>query len=296
MDISKKNILLLGSDGMIGHQILLGLQKENLKINAHFKKKRSNQKFLKSDNTKFHFIEISAANIHNFLESVNPDVIINAVGITIRKLDKHSLEQIIFSNSLLPNILSSWSEKNNCRLLHFSTDCVFSGKRGKYLEDDITDALDVYGKTKSLGEVKSNNCLTLRSSMIGFELNNKTELLEWIFKNHGKTINGFSNVIYSGITTSLMSRIVVKILNDHPNLNGIYNISSMPISKFNLLKKINTIFDLNIEIKSIKSRAIDKSLVYNNFFNKTGIEIPDWDSMLNELKEAWLLNKHIYEN
>jgi len=93
-----------------------------------------------------------------------------------------------------------------------------------------------------------------------------------------------------------MSRIVVKILNDHPNLNGIYNISSMPISKFNLLKKINTIFDLNIEIKSIKSRAIDKSLVYNNFFNKTGIEIPDWDSMLNELKEAWLLNKHIYEN
>jgi len=281
---------------MIGHQILLGLQKENLKINAHFKKKRSNQKFLKSDNTKFHFIEISAANIHNFLESVNPDVIINAVGITIRKLDKHSLEQIIFSNSLLPNILSSWSEKNNCRLLHFSTDCVFSGKRGKYLEDDITDALDVYGKTKSLGEVKSNNCLTLRSSMIGFELNNKTELLEWIFKNHGKTINGFSNVIYSGITTSLMSRIVVKILNDHPNLNGIYNISSMPISKFNLLKKINTIFDLNIEIKSIKSRAIDKSLVYNNFFNKTGIEIPDWDSMLNELKEAWLLNKHIYEN
>ena len=281
---------------MIGHQILLGLQKENLKINAHFKKKRSNQKFLKSDNTKFHFIEISAANIHNFLESVNPDVIINAVGLTIRKLDKHSLEQIIFSNSLLPNILSSWSEKNNCRLLHFSTDCVFSGKRGKYLEDDITDALDVYGKTKSLGEVKSNNCLTLRSSMIGFELNNKTELLEWIFKNHGKTINGFSNVIYSGITTSLMSRIVVKILNDHPNLNGIYNISSMPISKFNLLKKINTIFDLNIEIKSIKSRAIDKSLVYNNFFNKTGIEIPDWDSMLNELKEAWLLNKHIYEN
>lgn len=281
---------------MIGHQILLGLQKENLKINAHFKKKRSNQKFLKSDNTKFHFIEISAANIHNFLESVNPDIIINAIGITIRKLDKYTLEQIIFSNSLLPNILSSWSEKNNCRLLHFSTDCVFSGKRGKYLEDDITDALDVYGKTKSLGEVKSNNCLTLRSSMIGFELNNKTELLEWIFKNHGKTINGFSNVIYSGITTSLMSRIVVKILNDHPNLNGIYNISSMPISKFNLLKKINTIFDLNIEIKSIKSRAIDKSLVYNNFFNKTGIEIPDWDSMLNELKEAWLLNKHIYEN
>lgn len=281
---------------MIGHQILLGLQKENLIINAHFKKKRSNQKFLKSDNTKFHFIEITAINIHEFLESLNPDVIINAAGITIRKLDKYSLEQIIFSNSLLPNILSSWSEKNNCRLIHFSTDCVFSGKEGKYLEDDITDALDIYGKTKSLGEVKSNYCLTLRSSMIGFELNNKTELLEWIFKNQDKTINGFSNVIYSGITTSLMSKIVIKILNDYPDLTGIYNISSNPISKFYLLKKINTIFDLNIEIESIESMAIDKSLVYSNFFNKTGIEIPDWDSMLNELKETWLLNKHIYED
>ena len=281
---------------MIGHQILLGLQKENLKINAHFKKKRSNQKFLKSDNTKFHFIKITAINIHKFLESVNPDVIINAAGITIRKLDKYSLEEIIFSNSLLPNILNSWSGKNNCRLIHFSTDCVFSGKKGKYLEDDITDALDIYGKTKSLGEVKSNYCLTLRSSMIGFELNNKTELLEWIFKNHNKTINGFSNVIYSGITTSLMSRILLKILNDYPNLTGIFNISSTPISKFYLLKKINTIFDLNIEIKPTESKAIDKSLIYSNFFNKTGIEIPDWDSMLNELKETWLLNKHIYEN
>ncbi len=281
---------------MIGHQILLGLQKENLIINAHFKKKRSNQKFLKSENTKFHFIEITAVNIQEFLDIINPDIIINAAGITIRRLDEYSLEQIIFSNSLLPNMLNNWSYQNNCRLIHFSTDCVFSGKKGKYLEDDITDALDIYGKTKSLGEIKSDCCLTLRSSMIGFELNNKTELLEWAFKNHQKTINGFSNVIYSGITSLLMSKIIIKILNDYPDLTGIYNISSTPISKFYLLKKINTIFDLNIEIKSIEAKAVDKSLVYSNFFNKTGIEIPDWDSMLNELKKNWILNKHIYED
>ena len=281
---------------MIGHQILLGLLKENFLINAHFKKKKSKQDFLKAKNTIFHFFEITAVNIQEFLLSVNPDIIINAAGVTIRRAEGSSLNQIIFTNSLLPNILNNWSEKNNCRLIHFSTDCVFSGKKGNYKEDDITDALDIYGKTKSLGEVNSDYCLTLRSSMIGFELNNKTELLEWVFKNQNKTINGFSNIIYSGITTSLMSKIVISIINDFPDLTGIYNISSAPISKYSLLKKINAIFDLNIEIKSIESRASNKSLVYSNFFNKTSIEIPDWDSMLKELKEIWLLNKHIYED
>ncbi len=132
--------------------------------------------------------------------------------------------------------------------------------------------------------------------MIGFELYNKTELLEWIFKNQNKSINGFSNVIYSGITTTLMSKIIIKIITDFPNLTGLYNISSSPISKYYLLKKINTIFNLNTEIKAIESNSSNKSLLYNSFFNKTKIEIPDWDTMLNELKNTWLLNKHIYEN
>ena len=183
---------------MIGHQILLGLLKENFLIHAHFKQKKEKQNFLKSKNTVFHFFEITAVNIQEFLLSINPDIIINAAGVTIRRVNNDvSLNQIIFTNSLLPNILNKWSEKNNCRLIHFSTDCVFSGKKGNYKENDITDALDIYGKTKSLGEVNSDYCLTLRSSMVGFELNNKTELLEWVFKNQNKSINGYSNIIYS---------------------------------------------------------------------------------------------------
>ena len=281
---------------MIGHQILLGLLEENFLIHAHFKEKKSKQNFLKSKDTIFYFFEITAINIQEFLLKVNPDIIINAAGVTIRRLEDSSLNQIIFTNSLLPNILNKWSEKHNCRLIHFSTDCVFSGKKGKYKENDITDALDIYGKTKSLGEVNSDHCLTLRSSMVGFELNNKTELLEWVFKNQNKTINGFSNIIYSGITTSLMSKIIVNIIKDFPDLTGIYNVSSTPISKYYLLKKINTIFDLNIEIKATESKASDKSLMYSRFFNKTRIEIPKWDSMLLELKETWVLNKYIYED
>lgn len=286
----------MGSDGMIGHQIFLGLLKENFLINAHFKKKKPKQSFLKAKNAIFHFSEITAVNILQLLLDVNPDIIINAAGVTIRREKDTSLNQIIFTNSLLPNILNTWSEKNDCRLIHFSTDCVFSGKKGNYKDNDITDALDIYGKTKSLGEVNSDFALTIRCSMIGFELYNKTELLEWAFRNQNKSINGFSNVIYSGITTSLMSRIIIKIINDFTDLSGIYNISSAPISKYYLLKKINDIFDLSIKIKSIESKSSDKSLVSSNFYNKTGIKITDWDSMLIELKESWLLNKHIYED
>lgn len=281
---------------MIGHQVLIGLLKENFLIHAHFKKKKSKQDFLKSKNTIFHFLEISEDNIEEFLVDINPDIIINTAGVTTRREKESTINQIKFTNSLLPNILSNWSEKNGCRLIHFSTDCVFSGEKGNYKDDDKPDALDTYGKTKSLGEVRGTNTLTLRSSMIGFELYNKTELLEWVLSNQNKSINGFSNVIYSGITTSLMSKIVNKIVNDFPDLSGIYNVSSAPISKYSLLKKINAIFDLNIKIKSIESKASNKSLEYSNFFMITGIEIPDWDSMLKELKKAWLLNKHIYED
>ena len=281
---------------MIGHQVLIGLLKENFLIHAHFKKKKSKQDFLKSKNTIFHFLEISEDNIEEFLVDINPDIIINTAGVTTRREKESTINQIKFTNSLLPNILSNWSEINGCRLIHFSTDCVFSGEKGNYKDDDKPDALDTYGKTKSLGEVRGTNTLTLRSSMIGFELYNKTELLEWVLSNQNKSINGFSNVIYSGITTSLMSKIVNKIVNDFPDLSGIYNVSSAPISKYSLLKKINAIFDLNIKIKSIESKASNKSLEYSNFFMITGIEIPDWDSMLKELKKAWLLNKHIYED
>ena len=281
---------------MIGHQVLIGLLKENFLIHAHFKKKKSKQDFLKSKNTIFHFLEISEDNIEEFLVDINPDIIINTAGVTTRREKESTINQIKFTNSLLPNILSNWSEKNGCRLIHFSTDCVFSGEKGNYKDDDKPDALDTYGKTKSLGEVRGTNTLTLRSSMIGFELYNKTELLEWVLSNQNKSINGFSNVIYSGITTSLMSKIVNKIVNDFPDLSGIYNVSSAPLSKYSLLKKINAIFGLNIKIKSIESKASNKSLEYSNFFMITGIEIPDWDSMLKELKKAWLLNKHIYED
>ena len=133
--------------------------------------------------------------------------------------------------------------------------------------------------------------------MIGFELLNKTELLEWVFSNRNKSINGFSNVKYSGITTLLMSKIIAKIICDFPNLYGLYNVSSKAISKYYLVKKINDIFDLNINVEPFEVESLsDKSLESSSFFKKTGIKIDDWDTMLIKLRDSWLKNKHIYED
>ena len=126
---------------MIGHQILLGLSNENFHIHTHFKSKKPEQDFFKSKNTIPHFFEITALNIDDFLTKINPDIIINAAGVTIRRANESSINQIIFVNSLLPNILNKWAEKNNCRLIHFSTDCVFSGSKGGYVESDFKELI-----------------------------------------------------------------------------------------------------------------------------------------------------------
>ena len=127
----------------------------------------------------------------------------------------------ILLNSALPHFLNEWVASNNKRLIHLSTDCVFSGRKGNYLDNDIKDAYDLYGSTKSLGEiVDSKFAITLRGSMIGRELENKTELFEWFLKQSNKNIKGFSKVIYSGITTVKMAEIVLRIINYYPNLTN----------------------------------------------------------------------------
>jgi dTDP-4-dehydrorhamnose reductase len=195
---------------------------------------------------------------------------------------------------VLPKKIDSWCKINQKRQIHFSTDCVFSGSKGDYKDLDNPDAKDNYGFTKGNGEVNSKHTLTLRSSMIGREIFNKTELLEWIIANKNNKIKGYNKAIYSGITTLWMSEIVLKILNDFPTLNGIYNISSKPISKFELITKINELFKLNLDIEKDSSFSSNKSLNSNKFFNETKFDKPNWDSMLLDLYNDSLKNKIQY--
>ena len=187
-------ILILGADGMIGHKI-----SQNLYDTEHLLilNSRNNSKKLKEFFPKASLIhyDLLKQDITVLLNDINPELIINCVGITIRR-GVEIIENAIKINQKLPHTINKWCLKNSKKLIHFSTDCVYSGTKGNYTELDPLDAFDNYGLTKGKGEVQSHNTLTIRSSIIGRELFNKTELLEWLISEKGKSVKGFSQVIY----------------------------------------------------------------------------------------------------
>ena len=281
-------ILILGGDGMIGHKIDQVLSVQNHEIVISIREKKDLTLKSISSKSKVFFNDFLKDNILDFLVKVNPDVIINAIGVTIRRGSTKNISDTIYLNSFFPHQLSNWAVAFKKRLIHFSTDCVFSGSEGSYLEDTTPDALDYYGKTKGLGEVNSKSSLTIRSSMIGPELFNKTELFEWIINNKEKEINGFSRVMYSGVTTVYMAKLVADLIDNHKNLSGIYNVASKPISKFELLRLINDNFDLGLIINDDKTVISNKTLNASKIEKQIGLQPPSWDELIIELKKDYM--------
>ena len=281
-------ILILGGDGMIGHKMVQVLSNFNHEIIVSIREQRDLTKQSFSSQVNVFFNDFLKENVFTFLDRVNPDVIINAIGITIRRGVNDHVSNAIYINSYFPHQLANWAGIHNKRLIHFSTDCVFSGSEGSYSEDTNPNALDYYGKTKGLGEVFSKNSLTLRSSMIGPELFNKTELFEWVINNKEKEINGFSRVMYSGVTTVYMARLVADLIQNYKNLNGIYNLASNPISKFELLHLINSNFDLGLVINKDQNIVSNKTLDASKIENKLGVKSPSWNELIIELKKDYM--------
>jgi dTDP-4-dehydrorhamnose reductase len=283
-------VLILGADGMIGHKMAQSLSHLDLYLNS-----RSNSNYLQEyfPNSTYSYFDFLHQNIEDLLNKIIPDLIINAVGVTIRRGASDNKETK-FLNSQLPKKNDFWCKENQKKQIHFSTDCVFSGDKGNYNDLDLPDAKDDYGSSKGKGEINSNSTLTIRSSMIGREIYNKTELLEWVISNKNNKIKGFENAIYSGVTTLWMSNTVNEIIKNYPDLNGIYNISSPAISKYDLITKINTYFNLNIEIERDSSYYSNKSLNSDRFFSETNFKKPNWDEMLNDLCLDSEKNKNLY--
>ena len=281
-------ILILGGDGMIGHKMAQVLSVQNHEIVISIREKKELTLKSISSKVKVFLNDFIKDSILDFLDKVNPDVIINAIGITIRRGAAENISDTIYLNSLFPHQISSWALAFKKRLIHFSTDCVFSGSEGSYLEDATPNALDYYGKTKGLGEINSKSSLTIRSSMIGPELYNKTELFEWIINNKEKEINGFSRVMYSGVTTVYMARLLADLIDNHKNLIGIYNIASKPISKFELLHLINDNFDLGLIINDNKTVISNKTLNASKIEKVIGFQPPSWDELIFELKKDYM--------
>lgn len=286
-------ILILGASGLIGHTLLRELS-EFFEVYGilHNSLNHYNTQFF----SKYKVIEnVNVLNnviIEKIFTEIKPEFVLNCAGITKRKINTVDIIDAININACFPHRLAALSQKKGFRVIHFSTDCVFNGKDGNYTEESPTNAEDVYGKTKALGEIISYpNCLTIRSSFIGQELFDKTELLDWFLTQEGKKIMGFKNTLYSGISTSFMARVVKLIICDFPSLNGLYQLATeTPISKYDLLHKAKYAFDVKVEIIPDVTNVHCPTLDAKKLRNEINLTIPPWDEMMQELAS----NKSLY--
>ncbi len=277
-------ILILGGDGMLGHQLFSHLGQSHdarvtvrqpLAAYAELPLFRSANVYPEVDvRTDTALLEV--------LTGFRPQAVVNAVGIIKQQTISTDSIANIEINALLPHRLAIACKDIGARLVHFSTDCVFSGRTGNYNEEDPSDAEDLYGRCKYLGEVADSHCITLRTSIIGRELARRKSLLEWFLTQHG-TVHGYRQVIYTGFTTREMGRIVERILVERPDASGIYHVSSAPISKYDLLCLIREKLKLATEIIPDDELRCNRSLDSTRFRGEFAYAPPSWDDMIEEL-------------
>ena len=209
-----------------------------------------------------------------------PQVIVNCIGLVKQIKAASDPMPGIAINALFPHRLAALARAAGARLLHISTDCVFAGTRGGYSESDAPDAADLYGRTKLLGEVTGAGCLTLRTSIIGRELSGTTALAEWFLAHRGGRVTGYTHARFSGLTTGLLAQVIGDLIEKHPALDGLYHMASVPISKYDLLRKLNDAFDAGVTIDPSDQVRIDRSLDGSRFAAATGWTVPTWDAMV----------------
>ncbi len=228
--------------------------------------------------------EDSAA-VSDALRQAKPNVVINAIGLIKQRPEYKNAEILARVNGRFPHELSRMTAESGIRLICISTDCVFSGDRGNYREQDPPDPADDYGLSKLAGEVASPGCLTIRTSMVGRELDTNTSLVEWFLANRGGRVSGYANAIYTGFSTIALTNVIADLLVRHPALDGIYHVSSDPITKLELLRLVNKHFHAGVMIEPADQPTIDRSLDSARFRRATGFVPGDWDSMIREMAE-----------
>jgi dTDP-4-dehydrorhamnose reductase len=280
-------ILILGANGMLGNACMNHfLTKSNFKVLGTVRFESVINLFT-PDVTNFIIPNINISDElvqKDLIARERPDVVINCVGIVKQVSNGNDYLRSITLNSLLPHQLAKRCEEYGSRLIHISTDCVFSGAKGSpYLESDKADADDLYGKTKFLGEVINEpHVLTLRTSYIGNELNGANGLLEW-FLSQTQECQGFTKAIYSGMPSIILAEVIEKVLLEHPELFGLYQVGSSPISKYNLLELIAKVFKKKINIIPNDNLIIDRSLDGALFCEATGFIAPSWEEMIEKM-------------
>lgn len=218
------------------------------------------------------------------LNRVRPHVVINCIGLVKQLAQADDPLQAIPINALLPHRLARMCALVDARFVHMSTDCVFSGAKGMYTEADVSDAYDLYGRSKFLGEVDYPNAFTLRTSIIGHELDRHTSLIGWFLKQEGQ-VKGFDRAIFSGLPTVEVARVIRDFVIPHPELHGLYNLSAEPINKFDLLALVAETYGKQININRDSGLVIDRSLDSSRFRQATGFQPKSWPELIQAMHD-----------
>ena len=275
-------VLILGVSGMLGNAMLRVLcERDDLEVFGT----------LRSANSKRHLPSllsdrlISGVDVENadslvgVFKRIRPELVINCVGLIKQLADANDPLLALPINSLLPHRLARMCSLIGARLVHVSTDCVFSGKKGNYKESDPSDAEDLYGKSKFLGEVDYPNAITLRTSIIGHELQSANGLVNW-FLSQDRQCKGYVNAVFSGLPTVALAKIIRDVVMPRPDLTGIYHVAAQPIAKYDLLRLIADVYGKDIDIVPDGGLVIDRSLNAGRFAEATGYIAPDWPDLI----------------
>jgi dTDP-4-dehydrorhamnose reductase len=281
-------VLILGGDGMLGHQLLRSLSGvHEVRVTLRREKGDDLPPGLSDLGNPFFGVDVREREpLLDVFGRFRPEAVVNAAGLVKQRPEAKDPLSAIEINALLPHRLARLCALSGARLIHVSTDCVFSGRTGSYREEDPPDPQDLYGRTKWLGEPHEAPALTLRTSIIGLEIARKQGLVEWFLASRG-TIKGFRRVVYSGLTTHEMGRVIARLLVRHPMLSGLFHVASTPIDKYALLCRLARALDRqDVQVEPDDTLQCDRSLCAEAFRAATGYVAPSWDEMLRELAAA----------
>lgn len=282
-----KKILIIGSKGMAGHIIKEYLTQNNYDVYSTFRKGEGREELSEKE---FYLDVFDKETLNKILDTVKPEFVINCVGI-LNQFAEENPDIAIYVNGYFPHYLDRLSQSHSYKLIHITTDCVFSGKKGDYTENDFRDAESYYGRSKAYGEVNNNRTLTFRTSIIGPDINeNGIGLFNWFMKQSGE-VKGYSNVIWTGVTTLELAKAIEESL--YQNITGLHHlVNNEKISKYELLKLFKKYMNKNdIRVVNFKNYHSDKSLVRTNF--DFDYKIKSYEEMIREMSK-WILENKIY--
>ncbi len=278
--------MILGASGMLGHKAyqILASDFDTYAAFKNFDNALRSTGIFDPSRAIDKFDVFNSDIVAHTIARIKPDFIVNCIGIIKQNKDAKNPKVAIYINALFPHLLEEICSLQSCKLIHISTDCVFSGRKGNYTEADLSDAEDLYGKTKFLGEVsQSDFALTLRTSIIGRELFSQNGLIEWFLAQNHQKANGYVNAIYTGLTTIALCKEIKRIIVEYPDISGLYHLSSNKISKYNLLEITKIIYGLDIEILPYEDFRCDRSLDSARYRQETHFSPPSWEEMIQEM-------------